>query len=77
MACDLCHAALATDVARVQTIRGRVSFLMRQQWRVDPRPAGQRSLLTCRACADYLDEAIQHLRNATRTASRRRVRDAA
>lgn len=66
LSCDLCQVPLATDVARLQIVRGRVSFLMRQQWRVDARPAGHRSLLTCRSCADYLDQALQHLRDANR-----------
>lgn len=66
LSCDLCQAPLGTDVARLEMVRGRVSFLMRQQWRVDARPAGHRSLLICRPCADYLDAALQHLRDANR-----------
>lgn len=66
LACDLCAAPLVADVARLQIVRGRVALLMRQRWRVEARPAGHRSLLTCRACAGYIGDALQHLRETSR-----------
>jgi len=59
--CDICRAALAAEVTRLELVRGAVIFLPRDRWSVEPVPAGMRVRMICTPCDLYMREAVQHL----------------